>query len=339
MLKKWSPSYKLRRLSLMMLMVIATYSAKSQVTERRDVKLMGCHFDITVVESDVARANNFIDLAIAEISRIEKLISSWDSNSETSEINRNSGIKPVKVDLELFQLIQRSIAISQLTDGAFDISFASMDRIWKFDGSMKSMPSKEEIAASVKKVGYRNIELNSMDTTVFLRLEGMKIAFGAIGKGYAADKARRLLESKGVKSAIINASGDMITWGAQANGMPWKVAIVNPMNKEKIFGMVDISDQAIVTSGDYEKFVIFDGERYAHIINPKTGMPTKGIISATVIAQSAELADALATSVFVMGIESGLFFINQLPGVECLLVDEHGKMWKSEGLNLQEKNN
>ncbi|HPQ20813.1 MAG TPA: FAD:protein FMN transferase, partial [Saprospiraceae bacterium] len=159
MSKKWNLSYKLGKPFLIALLLVSSHIVQAQVCERRDVKLMGCHFDITVVESDEARANYFIDLAIAEISRIEKLISSWDPTSETSEINRNSGIRPVKVDLELFQLIQRSIAISQLTDGAFDISFASMDRIWKFDGSMKSMPSKEEIAASVKKVGYRNIEL------------------------------------------------------------------------------------------------------------------------------------------------------------------------------------
>ena len=181
----------------------------------------------------------YINVAIAEISRIEKIISSWDANSQTSEINKNAGIKPVKVDKELFDLIERSIAISELTDGAFDISYASMDKIWKFDGTMTTMPSAQEIQASVAKVGYKNIVLNKEKTTVYLKLKGMKIGFGGIGKGFAADKAKSLLISKGVKAGIINASGDMNTWGKQPNGEDW-TAITNPMNKNNAFGLLPI---------------------------------------------------------------------------------------------------
>ncbi|MFZ3274596.1 MAG: FAD:protein FMN transferase, partial [Lutibacter sp.] len=154
---------------------------------------MGSRFDISVVADDSIQANTAIKLAIDEISRIEKLISSWDSSSQTSEIIKNAGEKPVKVDKELFDLIERCIAISKLTDGAFDISYASMDKIWKFDGSMKAMPSEEEIIAAVSKIGYQNMILDKINQTVFLRLKGMKIGFGAIGKGYAADKAKSLL--------------------------------------------------------------------------------------------------------------------------------------------------
>lgn len=175
-----------------------------------------------------------------------------------------------------------------------------MDRIWQFDGSMTVMPSKEEITASVSKVGYQNITLDKENSTVFLKLEGMKIGFGAIGKGYAADKAKDLLISKGVTSGIINASGDMNTWGKQPNGKEWKVAITNPMDKNKVFALLPITNGAVVTSGNYEKFVNFNGKRYTHIIDPRTGYPSSGIISVTVFAPKAELADALATSVFVM---------------------------------------
>ena len=152
---------------------------------------MGSAFDITVVSENNVSANEAIDLAVAEISRIEKLISSWDLNSETSAINKNAGIAPVKVSEELYQLIERSIKISELTDGAFDISYASMDRIWKFDGSMTEMPSTNDIENSVSKVGYKNILLDKNRGTVFLKNKGMKIGFGAIGKGYAADMAKR----------------------------------------------------------------------------------------------------------------------------------------------------
>jgi len=298
---------------------------------------MGSRFDVTVVANDSIEGNKYIDTAVAEITRIEKLISSWDANSQTSDINRNAGIKPVKVDSELYQLIERAIGISKLTDGAFDISYASMDRIWKFDGSMTTMPSEEEITASVSKVGYQNIILDKENSTVFLKLEGMKIGFGAIGKGYAADKAKDLLISKGVPSGIVNASGDMNTWGKQPNGSEWKVAITNPMNKNKVFALLPITDGAVVTSGNYEKFVNFNGTRYTHIIDPRSGYPSSGIISVTVFAPKAELADALATSVFVMGKEAGLDRINQLAKIECIIIDDKGNITKSKNIEIDKQ--
>jgi len=306
----------------------------AQQPYKRTLKLMGSRFDITVVANDSIQANKYIDTAVAEISRIEKLISSWDDNSQTSEINHNAGIKPVKVDKELFDLIERAIGISKLTDGAFDISYASMDRIWKFDGSMTKMPSKEEIIASVEKVGYQNIILDKKNSTVFLKLKGMKIGFGAIGKGYSADKAKNLLISKGVSSGIINASGDMNTWGKQPNGNEWKVAITNPMDKNKVFALLPITNGAVVTSGNYEKYVNFNGKRFTHIIDPRTGYPSTGIISVTVFAPKAELADALATSVFVMGKEAGLDRINQLPKIECIIIDDKGNITKSKNIEI-----
>lgn len=300
--------------------------------------LMGSRFDITVAADNEKHGNQFIEEAITEIKRIEKIISSWDTTSETSQINKNAGIKPVKVTKELFDLIQRSKVISKLTDGAFDISYASMDKIWKFDGSMKSMPSEEKIKKSVEKVGYQNIILNKKDTTVFLKLKGMKIGFGGIGKGYAADKAKALLISKGVKAGIINASGDMNTWGKQPNGDSWKVAITNPFDKNKAFALLAIPNntRAVVTSGNYEKYVIFNGKRYTHIINPKTGYPASGIVSVSVFAPSAELADALATSIFVMGTKVGINRINQLPNVECIIIDDTGNVHNSKNIHINE---
>ncbi len=295
---------------------------------------MGSRFEITVTAKDSVTANKHFDSAITEISRIEKLISSWDVASQTSEINRNAGIKPVKVDAELFDLIRIAIGISKLTDGAFDISYASMDKIWKFDGSMTAMPSKEKITASIVKVGFQNIILDEEKSTVFLKLDGMKIGFGAIGKGYAADKAKSLLIAKGVPSGIINASGDMNTWGKQPDGSEWKVAITNPLNKNKVFAILPITNGAVVTSGNYEKYVNFNGKRYSHIIDPRSGYPASGIISVTVFAPKAELADALATSVFVMGKEAGLDRINQLPKVECIIIDDKGNITKSNHIEI-----
>lgn len=301
----------------------------------RTLKLMGSRFDITVVANDSLTANGYINDAVAEIKRIEKLISSWDENSQTSAINRNAGIKPVKVAPELYALIKRAISISILTDGAFDISYASMDRIWKFDGSMAVMPSKEEIKSSVAKVGFQNIVLNDKEGSVFLKLPGMKIGFGAIGKGYAADMAKKLLMDKGVVAGIINASGDMNTWGKQPNGNDWKVAITNPLDKNKVFALLPITNGAVVTSGNYEKYVNFNGKRYSHIIDPRSGYPSSGIISVTVFAPKAELADALATSVFVMGKDIGLDRINQMPKIECIIIDDKGNIVKSKHIEIE----
>lgn len=319
---------------LLISLLILTTTFYGQHLQKRTLKLMGSRFDITVSANDSVSALGYINMAINEISRIEKLISSWDPNSQTSEIIKNAGIKPVKVDTELFQLIERSLAISKLTDGAFDITYASMDKIWKFDGSMKTMPSKEKIKASVAKVGYKNIELNKINHTVFLKLKGMKIGFGAIGKGYAADKAKQLLISKGVKAGIINASGDMNTWGKQPNGKDWMVAITNPMNKNNAFATLPISNKAVVTSGNYEKYVTFNNVRYTHIIDPRTGYPATDIISVSVFAPKAELADALATSIFVMGTDVGLNRINQLKAIDCIIIDKEGTIHTSNKINI-----
>ena len=307
--------------------------AISQNIYKQKTYLMGSDFEITVVAKTQLEADKQIAIAIGEISRIEALISSWKPTSETSNINKNAGASPVQVSEELFSLIQRALQISNLTDGAFDISYASMDKLWKYDGSMAQMPSKEAIKKSVAKVGYKDIVVDPKNSTVFLKNKGMKIGFGAIGKGYAADKAKKLLISNGVSGGIINASGDINSWGSKPSGSSWQVAITNPLNKNKAFAMLPIKD-AVVTSGNYEKYVTFNSRRYSHIIDPRTGYPSQGIISVTVFAPKAELADALATSVFVMGVETGIDRINQLKAVECIIITDTGSIITSNNLTL-----
>jgi len=309
---------------------------KSQETYKRHMTIMACIFDITVIAENQKKADHYIDMAVEEMQRIERLISSWDPNSQTSAINRNAGIKAVQVDQELFELIDRSISISKVMDGAFDISYGSMDNIWKFDGSLKSLPSKEAMAQSVSRVGFEKIILDSQRSTVFLKEKGMKIGFGGIGKGYAADKAKVLLKRIGVQGGIINASGDMNTWGKQMNGDDWNIAITNPLNNKESFGLVPLQKGAVVTSGNYEKYIVIDNQRYSHIIDPRTGVPSKGILSVTVFAPSAELGDAIATALFVMGIETGLDRINQLPQLDCIIVDDQGKLHFSNKIQIQQ---
>ncbi|MBT8307965.1 MAG: FAD:protein FMN transferase [Maribacter sp.] len=305
---------------------------RKYVTVKKTQKLMGSRFEVTVVADNEEIGYINIDQAIAEIIRIEKLISSWDPDSETSHINRNAGIKPVQVSLELFKLIERAKLFSSITDGAFDISYSSMDRIWKFDGSMDRMPTPEAIKKSVSKVGYGKIILNEADRTVFLKEKGMKISFGAIGKGYAAEKAKELLVSKQVVAGIINASGDLTTWGTKASGEKWLIGIANPLSKDKIFSWLPVVESSVATSGNYEKYVIINGKRYSHIIDPRTGYPSQGINSVSIFAKGAEFCDALATAVYIMGKDAGLGLINQLPEAEVIIVDSNNKIHKSSGI-------
>jgi thiamine biosynthesis lipoprotein len=297
--------------------------------------LMGSDFEITIVDDDEYNANYLLDIAIKEISRIEKLISSWDKNSQTFQINLNAGIKPVKVDKELFNLISRSLKISGLSQGAFDISYASLDKVWYFDKKMMEIPLEDEIRKSVSKVGFRNIILDKENQTVFLKIKGMKIGFGAIGKGYAADKAKFILLKNNVKSGIINASGDLTAWGKKPSGKDWMVAIVNPLNKSKIFSWLPVENKAVVTSGNYERFINFNGKLFSHIIDPRTGYPSQGILSVTIFSENAELADALATAVYVLGEEIGMNLINQLKGIDCIIINDKSKIIKSKNIKIE----
>ncbi len=310
---------------------------KKYVSVNKVLKLMGTRFEITLVaqNEDIGYIN--INEAIAEIQRIEKKISSWDVDSETSQVNRFAGIRPVRVSEELFRLIQRAIKISEITDGAFDITYASMDNIWRFDGSMKQFPLEQDIKKSIASVGYTKIVLDEHNFTVYLPKEGMKIGFGAIGKGYTADRTKKLLMGKGVPGGIINAGGDLTTWGTKETGEKWLVGLTNPMDKTKVFSWLPIVESSVATSGNYEKYVLFDGEKYTHIIDPRTGYPVNGVKSVSIFAKDAELCDALATAVFVMGRDSGIHMVNQMDGVEVVLVDKDNKIHKSSGIMFDKK--
>lgn len=311
----------------------------AQQSYTKTLKLMGSRYDITVVANNQADGDFYIKTAVNEIKRIESVISSWDPTSQISQVNRNAGITPVKVDQEVIDLVQRAIKISDLSDGAFDISYASMDKIWKFDGSMKEKPSDEAIAKSVEKINYKNIVVDRKNQTLYLKEKGMKIGFGAIGKGYSADSARNLLKELGVVGGIINASGDLTTWGTQPDGKDWLVGITNPLNKLKAFSWTPLKDYAVATSGTYEKVVSFDGKNYSHIIDPRTGWPVADLVSVSIFSPSAELCDALATTVFVLGVENGLFLVEQLKGVYCMIVDSNNKIYQSENLKKNEESN
>jgi thiamine biosynthesis lipoprotein len=319
---------------LFLFILISSLSGHSQVLCKRTTLLMGGRFDISIVANDSLTAEQNINEVIAEISRIESLISDWKPDSQVSEVNQNAGIKPIKVDREVFELTQRAIRFSEITNGGFDISFAALDRVWKFDGFMTEMPSAEAIKKSVEKVGYKNIILDTVNSTIFLKLKGMKIGFGALGEGYATDKCRSMMLAKGIKAGIINGSGDMSTWGKQPNGEDWKIGITNPFKPEKLLAVVPLNQGAVTTSGNYEKYVVFNGKRYSHIINPATGYPATGLCSVTVFGPNAETANGLSTSIMVLGKDNGLLLLQKFPEYSCLMITDNGKVIKSKNFKI-----
>ena len=321
-----------------LILLLTSIFAFGQVTHKRKLYMLGSPFEMTVVAKDTIQGNIYIDMAVAEVKRIENLISDWIPTTQISQVSKNSGIQPVKVDKEVYDLVERAIKVSQLTSGAFDISYASMDKIWKFDGSMKAMPTPEAIKQSVARIGYQKIVLDAKAQTIYLKEKGMKLGLGGIGQGYIADKIKDLLLSKGCTSGIVNVSGDINAWGYQTIGKPWTVAIVNPMNKNKVFATFPLENSSVETSGSYEKFVVFDGKRYSHIIDPRTGYPAQGVVSVSVFAKQTEIADALATGIFVLGVDVGLNLVNQLKGIGCIIVDDKGEIHTSKNIDIKKFN-
>ncbi len=314
-------------------MIALKKRTKYTKAHHHSVRLMGCHFVITAVDISPQRAWDGIRAAVEEISRIELLISSWSCTSQTTEINNYAGVRPVKIDVELWQLIDRSIRVSSLTTGAFDISGTLSRYYWNFDGGVHPMLPSDKLESLRALIDYRNIVLDESNHSVYLKKKGMKIGFGGIGKGYAAYRAYTIMKSMGISGGLINASGDLMCWGSPPGASNWKICIPDPDNRSHSILEVSIPFGSVVTSGAYEKYTIIDGKRYAHIVDPRTGMPVTSLKSVSVLCPNPELGDALATALSVMGPKDGISLVNRLKGVECMFIDEQNVQHFSKNLN------
>ncbi len=300
---------------------------------RKKALLMGSSFEFIVVANNSDGAEAILNQGKAEVERLENLLSEWRKGTEVSRLNNAVGKNAVKVSDEVYQLAQRSLALSNMTQGAFDISFNGMN-IYKFDKStITAFPDTALIEAKLKTVGFEKIKLQT-DNHIFLSDSGMSIGFGASGKGFAADEVKKLWQERGVKSGVVNASGDLVAWGKRADGTPWKIGIADPEDITKVLFWIPVENQAVATSGSYEKYFKYNGQRYAHIVNPLTGFPVTDKKSVTVISPSGELSDALATALFVLDIEVGLDLIRQLPQAECIIIDSSNEVHFSNKLKL-----
>lgn len=296
--------------------------------------VMGTSLQLTVLGHDAAKLDAALEAAEAELRRVEDVFTSWRA-SPLLRLNAGAGKGPQQVSREMARLIARSLKIGQLTGGAFDVTFASVGKLWDFKAKPPKLPTSDEVKQALTKVGWAKVAVDLSKNTVSLPA-GTKIGLGGIAKGYGVDRAMGVLLARGIKHALVNAGGDLKALGTK-HGKPWPIAIKHPRDRERVLAVLPVANTCVVTSGDYERFFERDGKRYHHILDPRSGYPSTGCMSATVVAPDAAFADALATALCVLGPKAGLPIVEKLRRVECLLVDMDGKVHVSSGLKGKTK--
>ena len=294
---------------------------------------MGCSFSLGIVSENETDANHWLQKGINEIMRIEELLSEYQPDSITTCINDLKDNSPLSIPEEISQLINRCEEISKLTDGTFDITSSPLKKLYTFKNGDSKFPKKELINKTLRHIGYKNLVIDN--SIITKKKTNMHISFNAVGKGYASDCVKKLWQKNGIDSGFINASGDLCAFGKKPNGRDWRVGIANPDDKNEAILYLPISNQAVATSGDYEQYFLSKGKKYSHNINPITGMPLQGIKSVTIVSPSAELSDALATAVYVMGEKKGIHFVNQLPHTHSIIINDKNRIISSENLKYE----
>ena len=335
-----STSHKSRRLVrilfvLFLLLPVSSCTRTEKSPIQRSQLLMGTLVDISISSTDPESANRAADLAFDEIRRIEKIMSTYIPESEISQINDSAGKEWMNVHPELLYVIQEALRYSRLSEGAFDISFKPLTRIWSFKEESWP-PERKEVEDVLPLINYENVLIDEQGR-IRLKHPGMSIGLGGIAKGYAVDRAMAVLEEQGISHAIVNAGGDMRIAGRHSEERPWRVGIQDPRNPSAFMTSLSVTDSALTTSGDYEKFFVFNGKRYHHLLDPQTGFPAMGCQSVTILCPTAMMADAMATAVFILGPEKGMALIRRLTELEGMIVDLQGKIQKSEGFPMYEE--
>jgi FAD:protein FMN transferase len=308
-----------------------TLAKPVRISGTRTVGVMGTELSITAWHTDQATLDEALGAAVAEIQRVEDLMTDWRASPLTS-LNLAAGAGPHAVPIELAELIERGLVIAELTDGAFDISFRTFGRLWDFKATPPQLPDADQVASALARCGWQKIKVElGRDRASVTKPEGLEIGLGGIAKGYGVDQAMAVLMARGITDAIVNAGGDLKALGRNGDEL-WTIAIQHPRDRARVLAVLPVSNTCVVTSGDYERFFEYQGMRYHHILDPRTGYPATGCTSATVVAPDAALADALATAICVLGPVKGLELIEQLPRIEALAVDLNGEVFASSGL-------
>lgn len=289
--------------------------------------LMGTQFGIQLIAIDSAHGEAAMTAAFAEIVRVEELMSEYRESSEVSAVNRNAGLTQTVVGEDLFSVLEQALAVSEVTSGAFDITYASCGYLWSV--RQQRIPADADIEACLPRVGFQQVTLDSEQFTILLPAE-VRIGVGGIAKGYGVDRAAVVLESYGFDNYIVDGGGDIRLHGQRID-RPWVVGVAHPRESATLLGTLELNEGAVVSSGDYQRFFVHEGVQYHHIIDPATGRPARRAIAVTVIAQTATQADALSTGLFVLGPERGLEVAESLEGIEALIVDPDLGLHMTEG--------
>jgi thiamine biosynthesis lipoprotein len=306
-------------------------ATSAPVVSKRIQMHMGTLVTVTAVASDKNVGDGAVQAAFHEIKRLEQLLSTWRSDSELSQVNAEAGYLPVQVSRETLQLIIRALDIAELTHGGFNIALGPAIDAWSVTERQR-IPDKEELGGLKQLVDWTSIQVNGEQRTIYLPHKGMRIDVGGIGKGYAADRAVEKMKQAGAMGGVVALSGDIKTFGVLPERRGFPVGIRHPRQEGALIAMIDLTDEAISTAGDYERFFDRDGIRYHHILDPQTLWPARTCQSVTVIAKEGTVADGLDTGIFVLGPEQGMALVERLPDVEAIIIDDKGKMTVSSGL-------
>jgi thiamine biosynthesis lipoprotein len=312
------------------LVVLLASTAHAEWISRIDDGIMGTRITVELWSENVAAGNKAIDAVLEEMKRIDRDMSTYKPDSEISIVNRDAAKSSVEVSVELFDLLETALQYSRITNGAFDITYASVGYLYDFHEHKR--PTEEQIKSALPAVNYTHVYLDKESHSVHFTQPGVRIDLGGIAKGYAVDRGIAILQSFGITHALVTAGGDSRIIGDRF-GKPWIIGIRHPDDKTKVIAKIPLQDTAISTSGDYERYFDEDGKRYHHIIDPRTGHSASKVRSATILAPTATRTDGLSKTAFVLGPEAAMKIYNQLPDVDAILVTPEGKVLYSKGID------
>ena len=300
-------------------------------TLQKTESIMGTEVTVTVVAKSEAEGSAALDAAMAEVRRLDGMMSLYKDDSEITKVNLAAGKQPVSVSPEMIEVAEAAARISELTNGAFDVTIGPFSVLWQMRLNEGRVPTDEEIANITPRVNYRNIMIDKKASTLFLKNPHMIMDFGGVAKGYAADKAAAVIKRLGIDNGIVAIAGDIRVLGRRPDGSPWRIGVQHPREHDKTLTVLDLSDKSISTSGDYERFRMVKKKRYHHILDPRTGKPSSGMISVTVVGDSGALVDPLTTALFIMGTEKGMKLVKEL-GCEAIFEDDQGRIVMTDGI-------
>ncbi len=317
------------------LMPVAACRRPEPEVHRESRPLMGTVVDVAVEGRDIRALREATEAAYREMNRLSDMMNHYDPRSVVSEVNRQAGVRPVRVPPELMQVLQMAERVSRRTHGAFDITVGSL-KGWSFNPEHPAIPSPRQIQEQLPLVNYRNVVLDPGAATVFLRRRGMRIDLGGIAKLYILHAGMEILERRGIAHAMINGGGDVEVLGT-VHGRPWRIGVRDPRRPEGVFAVIELTHGFVVSSGDYERYFIKDKVRYHHILDPKTGYPTHGPRQVTLVADDLDTVNGLSAAVMVLGMHEGQALIEHTPGLEGLIVGRDGQLWMTPGLEKRLK--